>query len=175
MKKQKVKKDIKELLDNISEKEVLKLRECSCDKNGFDDYVYKASDKILKKIVNPFFRFAVLQNCILDAKNNSEFYPNIDKKKVNFLYKKLQKMCVFLNIVMDEYCKLLTKIQHPQLLRNCFWASARTKIIPNRIQAKAQDLPMSKYSNAYLYMEQTITFVEFAGPPEVITQIKSKI
>lgn len=53
MKKQKVKKDIKELLDNISEKEVLKLRECSCDKNGFDDYVYKASDKILKKIVNP--------------------------------------------------------------------------------------------------------------------------
>ena len=40
MKKQKVKKDIKELLDNISEKEVLKLRECSCDKNGFDDYVY---------------------------------------------------------------------------------------------------------------------------------------
>lgn len=113
MKKQKVKKDIKELLDNISEKEVLKLREFSCDKNGFDDYVYKASDKILKKIVNPFFRFAVLQNCILDAKNNSEFYPNIDKKKVNFLYKKLQKMCVFLNIVMDEYCKLLTKIQHP--------------------------------------------------------------
>ena len=113
MKKQKVKKDIKELLDNISEKEVLKLRECSCDKNGVDDYVYKASDEVLKKIVNPFFRFAVLQNCILDAKNNSEFYPNIDKKKVNFLYKKLQKMCVFLNIVMDEYCKLLTKIQHP--------------------------------------------------------------
>ena len=36
MKKQKVKKDIKELLDNISEKEVLKLRECSCDKNSFD-------------------------------------------------------------------------------------------------------------------------------------------
>ena len=49
MKKQKVKKDIKELLDNISEKEVLKLRECSWDKNSFDDYMYKASDKILKK------------------------------------------------------------------------------------------------------------------------------
>lgn len=113
MKNKKVIKDINELLDNISEKEVLKLRECCSDKNGFNDYVYKASEKILKKIVNPFFRFAVLQNCILDAKNNSEFYPNIDKKKVNFLYKKLQKMCVFLNIVMDEYCKLLTKIQHP--------------------------------------------------------------
>ena len=112
MKKQKVIKDIKELLDNISEKEVLKLRECCSDKNGFNDYVYKASDKILKKIVNPFFRFAVLQNCILDAKNNSEFYPNIDKKKVNFLYKKLQRICVFLNIVMDEYSKLFSKIQH---------------------------------------------------------------
>lgn len=49
MKKQKVIKDIKELLDNISEKEVLKLRECCSDKNGFNDYVYKASDKILKK------------------------------------------------------------------------------------------------------------------------------
>lgn len=112
MKNKKVLKDIKELLDNISEKEVLKLRECCSDKNGFNDYVYKASDKILKKIVNPFFRFAVLQNCILDAKNNSEFYPNIDKKKVNFLYKKLQRICVFLNIVMDEYSKLLSKIQH---------------------------------------------------------------
>ena len=95
MKNKKVIKDIKKLLDKISEKEILKLREfCS------------------NKIVDPFFRFAVLQNCILDIKNNSECYPNIDKKKVNYIYKKLQRMCVFLNIVMDEYCKLLTKIEH---------------------------------------------------------------
>ena len=112
MKNKKVIKDIKKLLDKISEKEILKLRECCSDKNGFDDYVYKASDKIFKKLIFPYFRFEILHNCILDAKNNGEFYPNIDKKKVNFLYKKLQRMCVFLNIVMDEYCKLLTKIEH---------------------------------------------------------------
>ncbi len=112
MKNKKVIKDIKKLLDKISEKEILKLREFCSNKNGFDDYMYKASDKIFRKIVDPFFRFAVLQNCILDIKNNSECYPNIDKKKVNYIYKKLQRMCVFLNIVMDEYCKLLTKIEH---------------------------------------------------------------
>ena len=112
MKNKKVIKDIKKLLDKISEKEILKLREFCSNKNGFDDYMYKASDKIFRKILDHIFRFAVLQNCILDIKNNSECYPNIDKKKVNYIYKKLQRMCVFLNIVMDEYCKLLTKIEH---------------------------------------------------------------
>lgn len=105
-------KEIIQLLDNISEKEILKLRECCNDKDGFDNYIYNASDKIFRKLVPPYFRFEVLQNCILDVKNNSEYYTNIDNKSVSFLYNKLQKICVFLNMAVDEYSKLLSKIEH---------------------------------------------------------------
>lgn len=103
-------KEIMEIVNDIGKQEILKLRECCNDKDGFDNYVYKAADKIFRKLVFPYFRFEALQICIFDAKENSELYSNLDMKKVDFLCKKLQTICMYLNLALDEQNKMLSEI-----------------------------------------------------------------
>lgn len=57
-------KSVVEFLDEISKKEISSIRECYG--SNFKEYLLNAFKKILRKLVNCYFDFAILQNCIID-------------------------------------------------------------------------------------------------------------
>ena len=106
--------NIMELLDHISNNEILRLRKIYIDNENLDNYLSKTFEKIFKKLVFPYFRFEILQKCIIDIKNNYKYYPNINKKQIkkfNIIFNALQKICLHLNIALDEYHKVIMYVE----------------------------------------------------------------
>lgn len=69
--------------------------------------------KIFKRIAFPYFRFEILLNCIADINDNYQFYINMtdnDTKKMKFMFEKLQKICWYLNIALEEFNNMLSEM-----------------------------------------------------------------
>lgn len=106
-------KRIEDMLDKMTKKEIKKLRELN-NQNSIDDHFYQISKKIFTRLVFPYFRFEIMQRCIVDIKDNIESYPNItneQRKKIDTIFEKLQKICVYLNAALDEYYTMLSDIE----------------------------------------------------------------
>lgn len=103
--------DFNEFVNEISIKEIEKLRKNS---SKFYDYTFKILAKIFKKLIYPYIRFEILQRCVLDILNNNKYYTNMKSKEIKcakLLYEKLQKICVHMNIVLEELSSLLPYIE----------------------------------------------------------------
>lgn len=107
----------KELLDainKISHNEIKRLRTGYRNDEWFNNYLFKTSEKIFKRLVFPYFRFEILLNCIADVNDNHKFYPAMKEnylKKVNYIFEKLQKICLYLNIALEEYNNMLSQVE----------------------------------------------------------------
>ncbi len=100
-------KDLLNYLDKITQNEIQKLR----SHKKVDDYLFKSSEKIFKKIAYPYFRFEILLKCLADVKiNYKKHYSEVDIKQINIVSNKLEKICLYLNIALDEYNNMLSYI-----------------------------------------------------------------
>lgn len=107
-------KNLIKLMDNISEKEIVKLRKSYDNDKKLDDYLYKTLSKIFKKLMSSYFRFEILLRCIDDIKENNSYYPSVNKKqlrKIGVIYNKLQKICLLLNLASEEFNKMIIYIE----------------------------------------------------------------
>ena len=103
------KKELSIIINKLSKKEILKLRQSYNANKGFDNYLYNALKKLFRKLVFPYFRFEVLLCTIQDIINkNYCFYGNEkDIKKLKLIFSHLQKICFHLNIALNEFNKIL--------------------------------------------------------------------
>ena len=96
--------ELKSFTDKISQNEILKLRKSYNDNGNFDNYYFKAYEKIFKKLIFPYLRFEILLNCIRDIKDNKKYYSKMkieEIKRVNIIFEKLQRICLYLNFALD--------------------------------------------------------------------------
>lgn len=98
-------KSVVEFLDEISKKEISSMRERYG--NNFKEYLLSVSKKILRKLINSYFDFAILQNCIIDLHENEEF----DNKKIDLIFCKLQKIRVYMDEVLRELNEMAVEIK----------------------------------------------------------------
>lgn len=104
-------KDLLGYMDKISQNEIEKLRKSCRNNKILNDYLFKESKKIFKKILFPYFRFEIILRCMTDIiNNNKKYYPKIEAKRFNIIYHKLQKICLHLNIALEEYSSMLSHI-----------------------------------------------------------------
>ncbi len=76
-------KNLMDYIDKISQNEIEKLRKKYIENKKVDDYLFKVSEKIFKKLIFPYFRFEILLRCLADIKNNyKKHYPEIEIKRV---------------------------------------------------------------------------------------------
>lgn len=102
-----------DFIHKISQKEIKKLRKSYKENKNVDNYIFKFSEKIFKKLVSPYFRFEILLRCMTDIKNNYEkHYSKVKIKKINIIFSKLEKICLHLNIALDEYNAMLSYVEH---------------------------------------------------------------
>lgn len=107
-------KDLKQILDKICQNEILNLRNKYKEHKYLNYYIYKKSEKIFRKMAFPYLRFEILLQCLKDIKEYKEYYPDLnsdDKKRINYIFKRLQKICIHMNIALDEYNKMLSNIE----------------------------------------------------------------
>ena len=101
-------------LDSITKKEIEKLKESYLRDKNIDKYIFIYSKNIFRKLVFPYFRFEILLSCIKDIKDNHKYYQNMqdkDVRKVDLIHNKLQKICLYLNIALEEYLNMLSLIE----------------------------------------------------------------
>lgn len=105
---------LSKIVDNIGKNEIKKLRHSYKQNNNINGYMYKTFVKIFKKLAFPYFRFEILLISVKDIINNKEQYPNIldkDMKKIKLIFNRLQKICFYLNIALDEFNIILSYIE----------------------------------------------------------------
>lgn len=108
-------KKLEEFVYKVSKNDIMRLRESYKDNKCFENYLFKKCKKIFRKLMSPYVRFEVLQNCVCDIIDNTKYYPDIttdQKKKINLIFKKLQKICVYLNLALEEYTKMVLVIKN---------------------------------------------------------------
>lgn len=101
-------------LNKLSINEIEKFKKSHEINKNFDKYLYKEFEKIFKKLIFPYLRFEILLNCIKDAKNNSKLYMMADKEnyEINLLFQKVQNICLYLNLILEEYLIILSNLEH---------------------------------------------------------------
>ena len=103
-------KEFKNVAQKLCNKELENFKKNIKNKNDYDEYLYKTCEKIFKKMVFPYFRFEILLKVIEDVYKNSEVYfgcSKFCKTKINKTKDKLGNICIYLNIALDEFYKLL--------------------------------------------------------------------
>jgi len=107
-------KTIEEFVAKVSKNEIAELRESYRNNKCFEGYLFKRCKKIFRKLVSPYVRFEILQTCVFDIINNTKSYPDMttnQKRKINLIFEKLQKICIYLNASLEEYNKMLLDIK----------------------------------------------------------------
>ena len=110
----KTEKELFKIIENVSSKEILKLRQFYSESNNIDEYLYKMFRKIFKKYFFLYFRFEILLRSINDVINNSKDYPyikNKDIRRINSIFSRLKKICLYLNLALNEYNKMVHNIK----------------------------------------------------------------
>lgn len=106
-------KELQAAISKISQNEIKKLRQSYKNDEWFNHYLFKVSEKIFKRIAFPYFRFEILLNCIADINDNRQFYISMTDdytKKIKIMFEKLQKICWYLNIALEEFNNMLSEM-----------------------------------------------------------------
>ena len=106
-------KELQIAIFKISQNEIKRLRQSYKNDKWLSHYLFKVSEKIFKRIAFPYFRFEILLNCIADINDNHQFYINMTDgymKEMKIMFKKLQRICWYLNIALEEFNNMLSEM-----------------------------------------------------------------
>lgn len=104
-------KILQEYTDRISYKEIEIIKKNYSDDDKFHEYLFKTFRKITSKMIFPYFRFELLQNCVKDIKDNPKEYSNIKNlQRINIIFNKLQRICIYMNIVLCDFYEITSEI-----------------------------------------------------------------
>lgn len=102
--------DIRNLEEKIFKSQMEKLKNELKNTGNCDDFVYESLKKIFRKLAFPYFRFEILRSCIEDvlSKTSNDFEINNNaKKKFKNLQHYLKKICIYLNLALENFYDLL--------------------------------------------------------------------
>jgi len=106
----KTKKEIDKKISNSIKIEIEKLKNTNQEDGKFYNYLHKNFKKIFIKLAFPYFRFEILLQTINEIKKTSNYPLKTNKNILSHISKKLNCICIHLNIALDEYNKLIKYI-----------------------------------------------------------------